>query len=854
MRKGVCMMILLFALVVYPREWHSFGGNPGEKIKHVFLESGIDRMTIEVDVPGMWMEDTIAGGEIYTKIGVPGAGKGGNPGEPLVPEYRIPLIVPYDGEVSVTVIGEEHEEIPNVNLFPVQAPLMEASPLPYLSCEPPFVKNEKIYNTPAPYPSEFVKIVGPMDIRDFRFVYLTISPVVYYPIEKKIRIYYRLVVDIETAGYTRLSRWGYITPEFVSLYSALFQNYNVYSTKLPVKTINRFKNGAKYLIITHDDFYNAAIKIARWKQQKGIPVRLTKFSEINTSNPDTLDIQNYIESLWDTAAVPPVWILLVGDVDYLPCRYHYYSRNEIIPTDHKYACMDFDNGGDVHADAYIGRIPANTLAEADSMITKVVEYERNPYLTETAWYKKALGMAVYQSGRIFDETVRIIRGWLLNYGGYTQVDTLNEGQSTRAARIDTIEKGRTFVIYRGHGDLDGWYDDGGGTMLHQDDVEGMVNGRKYHVVIAPTCLANKFDENTTVMSESFFRACKRHGAAGYHGATEASWSYYNDSLAKGIFRAILNLPPVTYYMYHFQEACNYGKEYMAQTYAAPEDDDVAYAEFMLMNILGDPEMNLWTDIPSTFSVTHPGTLFVNEDNTFTVKVSTGKAPVEDAFVAVVDDSGAVYETQYTDAAGNATFTVNPPYEDTVWFTVTKRNFVPYEGFALAIHSTALKFGGIYAASIPDGIRIVWKAPMDDGRDWVIEREVEGKKSIVGTVPGTPGAISRTYEFVDRNAIPGKLHVYRVGKKGTGGEVEYLGRIEVIYSPVKERIWVENGTLRITAGAGAFSIYDLAGRLLTRFVADRERTSFAWTPPTPGVYLVRIEDSSGARTQKVLILR
>ncbi|MCK4674154.1 hypothetical protein KAT67_09265, partial [candidate division WOR-3 bacterium] len=38
--------------------------------------------------------------------------------------------------------------------------------------------------------------------------------------------------------------------------------------------------GAKYLIITHDNYYDALISLAEWKTQKGLKAKIVKLSEI----------------------------------------------------------------------------------------------------------------------------------------------------------------------------------------------------------------------------------------------------------------------------------------------------------------------------------------------------------------------------------------------------------------------------------------------------------------------------------------------------------------------------------------------------------------------------------------------
>ena len=44
------------------------------------------------------------------------------------------------------------------------------------------------------------------------------------------------------------------------------------------------QEGARYLIITHDNFYDAVLPLAEWKYLKGMKSKVTKLSDIG-SNP-----------------------------------------------------------------------------------------------------------------------------------------------------------------------------------------------------------------------------------------------------------------------------------------------------------------------------------------------------------------------------------------------------------------------------------------------------------------------------------------------------------------------------------------------------------------------------------------
>ena len=95
------------------------------------------------------------------------------------------------------------------------------------------------------------------------------------------------------------------------------------------------------------------------------------------------------------------------------------------------------------------------------------------------------------------------------------------------------------------------------------------------------------------------------------------------------------------------------------------------------NLLGEPEMPIWTDTPKIFTVTHPDIIPIGTSS-FTVHVENSTAPVNQAYVCLWKGE-EVYEREYTDATGDAVLTVSPATDGEMYVTVTKHNYLPYEG-------------------------------------------------------------------------------------------------------------------------------------------------------------------------------
>jgi len=102
------------------------------------------------------------------------------------------------------------------------------------------------------------------------------------------------------------------------------------------------------------------------------------------------------------------------------------------------------------------------------------------------------------------------------------------------------------------------------------------------------------------------------------------------------------------------------------------------------NLYGDPTLEMWTNVPDSLIVLHDTTVSGATNFTVTVYEKDGVTPVESAYVCLwckLDDE--MYVRGYTDVSGTVTLSITPSISnDTMWVTVTKHNYLPYEGYAL----------------------------------------------------------------------------------------------------------------------------------------------------------------------------
>jgi hypothetical protein len=179
------------------------------------------------------------------------------------------------------------------------------------------------------------------------------------------------------------------------------------------KGFNGKNASVDFLIVTVDSFVDAAMPLAQWKTEKGLNTAIVTTGSIYaayTGLDDAQKIHNYLRDFKDHNPTFK-WLLLLGDSDqnnvFVPARHlwtgaayiDWYIKNSTV-SDYYYSALDsswnLDNDNtwgetgevDWTPELYVGRIPANSAANAKMNIDKSIKYEKDPYVG--VWMKKAL--------------------------------------------------------------------------------------------------------------------------------------------------------------------------------------------------------------------------------------------------------------------------------------------------------------------------------------------------------------------------------------------------------------------------------------------------------------------------------
>ncbi|MFO7676082.1 MAG: C25 family cysteine peptidase [bacterium] len=409
--------------------------------------------------------------------------------------------------------------------------------------------------------------------------------------------------------------------------------------------------GARYLIIAADQFVGACRPLAEWKTAKGMLARVVPVSEAGGgTNPEA--IRNYIRTAWSTWPVPPEYVLIAGSPDYIRAPSNYY--------DGRYG----DLAGDYKMEIPVGRLPAANARECTLLVAKVLAYEKLAG-SDTSWLARG-ATVVREDNDPEDDTIywndaRTCHRYWQN-AGYELVDSLSRLRGHTSASVNAAAAdGRAFLAYRGQG-VGSWY-----SPFNAVTPGTWGNGQRMPVVIGATCATVTLAPGETMYGDQFVRAgtvAGLGGAIAYFGTTRSGVGIARprSNCFRGFFASFYaNSNP------RLGDATLEGRAWTLSTQDRYEE----------WNLMGDPELNVWTALPRSVEVVCDSTIAAVPQE-YRVRVRAAGQPVAGAVVCAWMDS-VVYATELTGADGEAVLDINPGHIGTMLVTVTGRNLRPWQG-------------------------------------------------------------------------------------------------------------------------------------------------------------------------------
>jgi len=652
--------------VAVPARWIPLDGvQAPESVRMVVRSEGSDRIIIEMTIRGVWLEDVPTNAGTFVRLQVPDGGIAGDVGRPEIAAIRKLIAIPEGGSVFWEVIEKEEQVVPIADLaakplYPMQPPVEKR---PGALANAPFVWDRDYYARDQWAPATDVEIGERGYLRAYPYVPITVYPVMVNPQRSEVGVIHRLVVRLQVQGAdmaatrNRILRSGTLANR-VMAHGVLTIPPSLESLdELPTPPLG-------YLIIT-DPLYAPSSDLqefVEWKSQKGYQVTVATTNETGAT---LTQIQNYIQTAYDTWEVPPVHVLLIGDTDDIP--YYVATTPEHPGTDLYYACLA---GTDYFADVGLGRISVLTPIQLGYALQKILSYERVEWSGNDDWESHASFMASTDNWEISEAGHNFVITSYFDPAGYTsdRFYTYTYG-ATIGQVIAALNQGRSLLTYSGHGEIMGWID---GPAMNQNQVRGLVN-QVYPFVCSFACDVGQFP-----YAECFGETWIRDQEAGlaFWGSSATSLWDQDDILERRLYEGFFDnqFPGDSVNFTWLSGMTNYAKLRLYEYYGNTE---LIHRYFEIYNLLGDPSVDLWTEVPNLASVNHPAVIHVG-DPSVEVTVDIGASPVEYAMVCVLGDQ--VWGSGYTDASGTAVieFEEAPSNPGILHVYVTGHNLHPDE--------------------------------------------------------------------------------------------------------------------------------------------------------------------------------
>ncbi len=632
------------------------------------------------------------------------------PGEPVIPVRAVKLLLPCGEKVQRIEVkrGRRMVLTGSYRLRPGELNL----PIGSMGSLPPLSPNKLIYSSHRPYPAEGYRLVTVQRLYGYNIAVIDLFPMEWIPASGELSYFpwMELEVYTEPSPQTLSSTERMFRSDAIALrrVKALVVNPEVIESYSWLKGSRgglKEEESYPYLILTNSSLAPYFQPLALFKTERGLKAKVVTLDEVSGYPGDDLQekIRNFVIEAYTNWGT--LYLLLGGDDEIIPHRGLYDIVNEDYPG---YEEVDYDIPADIYyggldgnwntdgddmwgepgeadllAEVIVGRAAVDSPAEAENFVGKTIAYQDVPVLgdcNQALMVGEDLGWTVW--GKDYKEEIRNgSSNWGYTTAGFPSefnVNTLYDKDGYWSGMNDLLpllNGGLNLINHLGHANVT--------SVMKFDDTDitdvnctnnGLNHG--FYIIYTQGCYCNSFDNRTTspgvytgdAISEKFTTI--ENGAVAFIGNTRYGWGSRSNTDG-----------PSQYYDRQFFDAL-FGED-IYEIGGANQDskeDNIGFIDqdalrwcYYEINLLGDPEMEVWTAQPGTLLVELPPFHPLGNSQ---IVVSVQE---DSALVAISQDGellGIAYSWQ-----GEAEVHLHPvPSQvETLRVIVTKHNYLPYEG-------------------------------------------------------------------------------------------------------------------------------------------------------------------------------
>lgn len=518
-------------------------------------------------------------------------------GLPILPCKTFSL----SGKFVVNVIAAQYDTLENVNLRPGSAPVMIA---PDFYAEPEKPQYSKECGDNKLWPSKGIISKEQGNFRGNMITAFTVTPFAYNFDSKQLHCANQILIKLKKIECPLRSEFS-VNP----LLANILSNSDV--NRVQASDIEENGRAGKIVIFTIDSLLPAVEKLVRWQRQKGFDVVVESKA---TMYPKAEVISAIDRELVNSDAASK-YILLFGNskmVEEYEVKWPYF--NSIGNSQHVSNFMYGNPLGDDHLpDFGRGQVAANNLKEAMICVDKFIKYETDP-VDDPSFYNNILGAA--QAG-FSHEVVEMIMDYL-GEKGYTTTPRYYSN-SVKEEMVERMNEGVLIAAQYDHGYRGGWAT----PEFTGNEINTMTNGDMLPYMFSINCLSGTFDyagfENKWNPKKTYhptyqglterFLYKENGGGVGALGATNITYTGYNDTLIAYLFKAIWPEDDSKIPLYRTADFFDYALYKMHEKYGGDHKvdpytpDNMSFCEyhFRIYHNMCDPTLQIRTKVPTAIS-------------------------------------------------------------------------------------------------------------------------------------------------------------------------------------------------------------------------------------------------------------
>lgn len=644
--------------------------------------------------------------------------KTGVVGAPELPVEYVRISVPYNAvNIQITATRTVSRTLSlGRYVYPVQESVPIGQEITFTQPDP------SIYSQSTLYPNKVAEIVG-VGFFDGcnQVVTVALYPTEFSPTNRSLRlsskITFQLRFNITSPSNMPtppvIPRWR--NPEKIDILKSMVINPESVLPFAPTTPQNKPPQSTAanpiydYVIVTADSLRPAFDRFVAWKRQKGYNVKVEAIENILSSttyangdevsgiNDDAGKLRAYLRQCYINNGTE--FVLLAGDYTIMPIRYGYsidqnQNQGHYISTDLYYSDLtadwDSNNNGiygeiddsiDVNAELYVGRLICKNYIEIQNYTEKLIRYELNPgqgnfsYLMKSLYFQNdQMQLSQYSQKsieafkNIFNPEYAFVMeedpSYNHEYPTYpTGVDVINEmnnfygyvsahvhGSPTALTTINAYKDKPPRTVIRSQ------YEYINPNEIRKDECSGLdklINYDYPFVMYSMSCSPNPFEDCEYEYNiGSAFTVAGKYGGPAFLGNTNWGWIGPSDKLEEFFAQCLLEYKSIGI------------AEAESKTFFYNNNSEIKHWVSLTHNLIGEPEFEMWTDIPTDFT----NISVQRTDNNIVVSGSE----LTNCYVGVSSDNGSYVQNLGTSAA--ATFSNVDPNSIV---TVYKHNYIPY---------------------------------------------------------------------------------------------------------------------------------------------------------------------------------